>query len=442
MARPGNPFSARAVLILLAAGTAAFLLLLYAIGAGWDDGNEGMMRNGHARSNGLNGYAALVDLVERRGHTVHLASSKEELTDASPVMASGDHRVAQSLLVMTPSHDADAAEIWQIINDRRHTGPTILVVPKWAAMAAPQTALSLSKRGWVMLVSSHVPEWASELDGIAGLTIEPGKDAGWRGLGLSGAFPEPETIQHMAAADLVPLVVTGKNGAPVAAYWDNYGSYPMLEDAAGVGPHADDDVDENLWPLVIVSEPDLMNNYGLADPKRAELAMDLIETTMDGYEIDIAFDLYTAGLARNDNLLTLAIKPPFLAATLCLLFAALVIAWRGMLRFGPPVAEALTAVMGKRQLARNGAALVVRARRIHLLGPPYANMVSQRMANALGIREPDPQLRDVAIAWAMEQRGHGRDYSSAAEALHRARTPTELLRAAAALRKVERTLDK
>lgn len=441
MARASNPFSARAVLILLAAGSAAFLLLLYAIGAGWDADN-GIVRNGHARSNGLNGYAALVDLVERRGHKVHLTGSKEELTDASPGTETGNHRVAQSLLVMTPSHDADAEEIWQIVNDRKHIGPTILVVPKWAAMANPQTALTLSKRGWVILLSANAPEWASELGEIADLKIGAVKSPNWLGLGHEGALPAPDTVQNMAAPGIVPLIVTGDENTQLAGYWDNYGSYPMLEDAAGVAPHDDDDIDENLWPLVIVSEPDLLNNYGMADQQRAMAAIDLIETTMDGYDIDVAFDLYTAGLTSNDNLLTLAIKPPFLAATLCLLFAALVIAWRGMLRFGPPVAEALTAVMGKRQLARNGAALVVRARRIHLLGPPYANMVSLRMANALGIREPDPHLRDAAIARAMEQRGHGQEYSSAAEALHRARTPTELLRAAAALRKVERTLDK
>ncbi len=437
MARANNPFSTRGALVLLVAGSAAFLLLLYAIGAGWD-GDEGGVRNGHAQSDGLNGYSALAALLERRGHSVHVTSDKRDLMNSGD----GSSTIAQSLLVMTPSHDADPEEIWEIINERRYIGPTILVLPKWIAIPAEAPGLSLVNKKWVELTAPSAPEWSSEFTGLTDFRIIPDKFSDWHGLGLSGKFPVPQSIQRSSSPDLVPLITAGEHGAVVASYWDNYGSYPMLEQAANVGPHPDENIDEDLWPLVIVSEPDLMNNYGFADQKRAELALSLIDTTIDGYDLDIAFDLYTAGLGRSDNLLTLAFKPPFLAATLCLLFAALVIAWRGVLRFGPPLAEATNAVMGKRQLARNGAGLVVRARRIHLLGPPYATMVSIRMAAALGIRESDPHARDAAIARTMEQRGHGNEYTTAAEALHRARTPNELLRAAAALRKVERTLNR
>lgn len=59
--------------------------------------------------------------------------------------------------------------------------------------------------------------------------------------------------------------------------------------------------------------------------ERAQLAEKIILATMDDYDMTITFDLTLNGLGESKNLLTLAFEPPFLAATLCLLFAALVI---------------------------------------------------------------------------------------------------------------------
>ena len=96
--------------------------------------------------------------------------------------------------------------------------------------------------------------------------------------------------------------------------------------------------------------------------------------------------------------------------------------------------------MGKRQLARNGGGLVARAKRLHLLGPPYAALVAQRLASALGVREADPDAREAAIARTLASRGLAADYVERADALRRARHPAELLRAASAMRIIERTV--
>jgi hypothetical protein len=238
-------------------------------------------------------------------------------------------------------------------------------------------------------------------------------------------------------ASLIPLV-TDERDDLLAGYLNDDGDYPMLDDASGYAPS--DDIDTSLWPVVVVVDPDLMNNYGLADRRRAELAYAIADATLNHGYVPIVFDLTAAGLGRSENLLTLAFQPPFLAATLCLILAALVIAWRGFLRFGPPVAEAPALAMGKRQLARNGGGLVARARRLHLLGSPYAALVAARLAAALGIRETDPQAREAAIARTLATRGLAPDYIERADALRRARKPAELLRAASALRTIERTV--
>jgi len=431
MSRSASPFSPRTLLAVLAVGAAAFLLLLYAIGAGWDGSRD---RNGgaHAAANGLNGFAGLVRLLEEQGHEVSLSRSEARLDD-------------EGLLVLTPQHGADGEAIAEIISARRYVGPTLLILPKWVAMSADQIPGVEAEPGWVLLGSAVEPEWLKSVEGLEDAEAETGEHSKWKGLGLAGALPDPENgLALMAAsvktsewASVLPLV-TDEDGDLVAGYLNDGGIYPALDEAAGYDPS--EDGDEDLWPVVIVAEPDLLNNYGLADRRRAQASLALINAMIEDYELDIVFDLTAAGIARSENLLTLAFQPPFLAATLCLLLAALVIAWRAFRRFGPPVAEAPALAMGKRQLARNGGGLVARAKRLHLLGPPYATLVAARLAEALGIREADPQAREAAMARVLAARGLAADYTERADALRRARHPNELLRAASALRSIERTV--
>jgi hypothetical protein len=122
------------------------------------------------------------------------------------------------------------------------------------------------------------------------------------------------------------------------------------------------------------------------------------------------------------------------------LLAALVIAWRAARRFAPPVAEEPELVTGKRQLARNSAALIERAKRLHLLGPPYAAIVSTRLAARLNIRETDPDAREAAVGRVLAAREVPGDFAGRMAALRQARRASDLLRAAGALWTIERTV--
>ena len=93
MTRATSPFGPRTLLAVLAVGAAAFLLLLYAIGAGWD-GSKDQNGGAHAAANGLNGFAGLVRLLEEQGYEVSLSRSTARLDD-------------EGLLVLTPQHGAD-----------------------------------------------------------------------------------------------------------------------------------------------------------------------------------------------------------------------------------------------------------------------------------------------------------------------------------------------
>ncbi|MDB5723798.1 MAG: hypothetical protein JWQ16_552, partial [Novosphingobium sp.] len=100
--RNTNPFSVRGVLALVVFGAAVFVALLWMIGAGMTapSGNNG---GAHAAGKGLTGYAALVKLLEQRGHKVSLSRSEATLDDPG-------------LLILTPPADAKGADIAKIVN--------------------------------------------------------------------------------------------------------------------------------------------------------------------------------------------------------------------------------------------------------------------------------------------------------------------------------------
>ncbi len=420
MSRVGNPFRPGVVLAVLAVGALAFLLMLYSIGQGWTGDEE---RNGgeHAGSTSLNGFAALAGLVEDSGYQIELSRSRASHDD-------------YGLLVLTPPLFGDPAELTAIIEDRRENGygPTLVILPKWVAMPVPEAMQEEAEAedGWVYLMDVNSPFWFNQLGFAEGGELAIGATKGWNGLGMSGALPDTAQVQALAkqpSLEMFPLVL------------DSEGDVLAAEVSAA---YAGDEYGGEPWPTLVVFEPDLMNNYGMADEDRARLALSLIETSLDSdTAMPVIFDLTLSGLGASENLLTLAFAPPFLAATLCLLLAALVIGWRAFRRFGPPVAEAEAMARGKRQLARNGAALVARVKRFNLLADPYAALMGKRIGDALGVREVQPEARAAAIDAALIRRGYeGAGFSERAQILRSATRPRDIIRAAGALKSIERTL--
>ena len=454
MSRASSPFNPRTVLGLLAVGAAAFLLFLYALGAGWTGGDRSS-GSGHAASKALNGYAAFYQLLDKRGFDVSLSRSNSKLD-------------SNSLLVLTPPHFVDGDALAKLIAKRRTEGPTLLILPKWFGIDASQISnIKGAKKGWVLLSDAASPDWVDKI-GIKDLALAIGKAPRWHAEGKSGAMPTPDQVQTVLGPGLSGLVRT-ESGVDLVAYRDDGGYYKLLENWADRTPRdpaalaqakpqavklevvdetgqSDDESDydpaDDYWPLVIVADPDLVNNAGMANAERARVAVELVDATLDGYDLPIVFDLTLPGLGAHENLLTLAFEPPFLAATLTLLLAALVIGWRGFVRFGPARATRPGLAGGKAQLARDGATLVERARRLALVGPPYAALVARRLGRALGVPERSPpEARNAAIARALERRGEDRNaFAVASEALRQARRPAELLRAALAMNSLERTL--
>ncbi|MGX7951618.1 DUF4350 domain-containing protein [Tsuneonella sp. HG249] len=419
-------FNPRTVLAVIVFGAVAFLAMLWFIGQG-DTGPGPENGQAHAAGHGLTGYAGLADLLQKQGHSVSLSRTPARFGD-------------EALLILTPTMSADPDDIIEVIEGRRYQGPTLLILPKWFAAPLPPGTKD-GRGGWVSLISAQTPPWAGELDDALEMdvsieTLAESTIPDWRGTGeLAGRLPDRSRVQALRDG-LWAGVVRDSSGRDLVAYTDDDGCYPVLDTAAGYDTPDEQDCDGRRWTVMVVFEPDILNNYGLAERNRAMLAARLVDIAREGQDIPVIFDLTLAGLGGQRNLLTLAFAPPFLAATLCLIAALVAVGWRAFGRFGPPFAEVPEIAFGKTQLASNSAGLVRRSRRYHLLARPYAGLVGRRLAAVLGLRGSDASAIDAALA----RRPDELSYSALVARLEQSRGANETLRAAHALYTLERTL--
>lgn len=428
MSSAASPFSPQAVIGLIVGGFILFVLLLWMMGTGAGGGstNDG---GAHVGGRGLNGYAALASFAEKRGYSVTRSRNEGGLKKPG-------------ILVLTPPHMIDAEDVNKIISQRRYVGPTLIILPKW--LAAPVSANAPNARkGWVTLAGARAPNWHGVLDDVSISLDRDGKrtSSTWSSHNLSGPLPQNTQILSGWGKRVVPLVETGDSGRTLAGYVADNGYYPRLEAVALKDP-AELGEDEERYPIVIVFEPDLLNNYGMNNPANAQLAAELFAAMDDDKSKSISFDLTQNGHGRSTNLLTLAFTPPFLAATICLLIAAVAAGWRALIRFGPPRTADRAIAFGKRTLVSNSAGLIRRSHRLYLIAAPYADAARDRLARALGLpRMTDAHATEEAIDRALAARDpNAPTFSQISANLRSARRADDMVKAAREIHSLERKL--
>ncbi|MBA4354393.1 MAG: hypothetical protein C0409_06840 [Novosphingobium sp.] len=425
MSAAPSPFPRSTVIGMLLVGALAFVALLWFLGN--NTGGSGNNGGAHVGGHGLNGYAAIARMLESEGLDVVRQRNRRAI-ETQP-----------GLLILTPPAEADGKEIAKVVLARRYVGPTIVVTPKWLAVGAKAKQ---AKRGWVQTVGTTAPQWEGFADNVSveigTATSAPAR--GWKVGARRGQLPDDRQVEAGSGKGLVPIVNAG-NGKVLAAWMDDEGYYPALNTLAGIDPNYGGE-DEDIYPVVLVFEPDLLDNWGLADKATALLARDLILATADNRSQPFAFDMTFNGFGANRNLLTLAFEPPLLAATLCLLLAALAVAWRAFHRFGPSLQGAPEIANGKAALVANSAGLIRRAGRVHLVATPYADAARERLAIALGLPRGKPADEiERLIDAAQDRRGlPGPRFSTAAAHLRAARKPHDLTRRAAVIHQIEKDL--
>lgn len=351
-------FSPLVVALMLAVGVLGFIGT-FVLGAYAPDLGSGRNGGAHALSNAATGYAGLVGLLEGMGR--------------EPRIVRGAGQLGQDeLVVLTP--ERGATPIGPAV-DPRPNKPTLMVLPKWS------TVTDRERRGWVR-VTSAIPRF--EPEGVMapghkftvrrrpgrGITLrtEPGVPAELR-------LPSPRPVQAITA--YAPPVETDEDGGRYG--YDRL--VPLVTDGRGgivLGRFAG-------RPFYVLADPDLLSNHGIADLARARAAVALLDHVAGGEARGVAFDVTLNGLGAKRSILKLAFEPPFLAMTLSVAAALLLVGWRAVTRFGAPARPERAMAFGKRALLDNTAALVRKARREASLGRRYADAVRARARDLFGV---------------------------------------------------------
>lgn len=437
--RATAPFGRTGAALFVLIGIVGFVALLWSLGNSMDQPSAPAPVQLSGTDRGFDGYAAMASYLEKRGYSVVPLDRRELLTQPG-------------VLVLAPAHVTDLAQLARNVDTHRHFGPAIVIMPKWIQVGEAQEVTAGTDKGeMVAPLDPRAPQWPGWHDEIT-LDLYPMRDGpvpgGWQGLGVKGRLPFTDRVISATGDDLVPLVEDTFTGRILAAYIADGGNYPRLRAAAGTLGHAPRrGAGQDLYPLILVFEPDLLNNWGFSHIEASQLAERMIDSALDGQERRVVFDRTITGFASRPpmpqrNLLKEAFRPPFLAATICLILAAMVAFWRALNRFGPPLLVTRSIAFGKRALVANAAGLIQRARRLHLLGPPYADATRDRLVRALALpARLEPAQAEAAIDRALAVRApQAEPFSTAAARLRAARRPLDLLRAARLIHSLERTL--
>jgi hypothetical protein len=373
---------------VVAVGILAFIAMLV-LGAYAPDLRSGRNGGSHALSNAATGFSGLVRLAEATGRNPEIVRTVATLGEE------------EALVVATPENGAD--DLSELLR-RRGPRPTLLVMPKW------ETLGDRLHPGWVKTSGLRPPDDPGRLlapqrpievtrhraGGAALKTVPPEAPP-------QLSFHAPGVLQTMTGKGLTPLV-TDDEGRLVVAQVDNSRLY-------------------------ILSDPDLLDNRGMADLHQAAAALALLDYLNATGAEAVLFDVTLNGLGRSKSPLKLAFDPPFLATTLALAAAMLLAGLHGLGRFGAPRPPQRALAFGKAALVDNAAALVRKARRQAALGARYAELVRARAAAAFGA---PARLQGSALDAYLDGLG-GRRFSELAAAAAEAGDRDQLLGAAQAL---------
>jgi len=388
-----NPFNAKLVFGLVAAGLAAFAALVFLVAFGNRIGPIHDSR-APALSVAATGFKGLVTLTGHFRETREISSQADLETED---------------LVIVALDPRNRPEDVQRLLDLRRDKATLIIMPKWL------TVPDRDHRAWVRPIGPGAGPIGAEQVGTEQNKIETRVTSAAPGALAAGhdfldglRVPVPASPQTVRGEGLRPLLTLPDGG--------------MLIARIGAQPH------------YLAADPDLFDNMGLHDPAQARAALQLIEAFGFRAGGPVAFDLTVYGLADDSspNLLRTLLEPPFLAMTLALLIAAILAGLHGAFRFGQARREERAIAFGKAALVENSAGLIRIAKRETRLGGAYAELVRQ---DAARLTAAPPLLQGEALDAYLDRltRGDSPPFSALAARLLAARDKTELVAAARAL---------
>ena len=301
---------------------------------------------------GHHGLAELLDelevpvIVSRHGSAAKVKDGL--LIVAEPVVPPGDAQAAAALRALVTSAPR-----------------TLVVLPKWYGAPDPE-----QKRWLEDVALLEVPEVQAVLDAL-----------GSQSRVVRGA-PSPATIDEegLGAPDL--------QASPDQAL-------AQLTTGDDETVHGDEARALVSWITVddstvyLVSDPDVLNNAGLARPGNARFAVTLIERLREGGPVVIDETLH--GFGEEPSLWKALFRFPLAVISLHVLLLAGLVLWAGVGRFGPARVAAPPLGAGKAYLVRNTAALLrVAGHHGHALERYFASALDAVKAELHAPRELSP----------------------------------------------------
>jgi len=329
-------FRLRTIAIIIAVSVISFGALMTLMAWGPDLQNKD--RSGaHAYSSSALGYAGLIKLLQFEDRTVNISRTTRML---------GDH---SGLIVLAPGNASSKIE-----NELPLYGPMLIILPKWTGRAdliRPEwykdTSLRSNYQAETIMQYFDTNAEIKQVDAPNTVTLGDVK--------FSPVFEEKLQLIKSKALE---IIISAPGGALLA--WD-----------------ADNDI-------YFLSDPDLANNFGLANPDNARLMLSIIKSIDTTPDAPILFDATLNGFERSTNLLKIMLGIPFLGATLTFLAGVFLLGWGACVRFGAPERDAPAFASGKQALADNTAGLFSVTHREAQMAPGYLALSRKAVTKALG----------------------------------------------------------
>ncbi len=332
-----NPFSASVVFAILTISVIAFgaVLVLSAWAPDLRDKNKA---GPHPYSTSALGYNGLFQLLESQGQTVTISRSERQLENRQSGLM---------IITLTPWMD-------NAIEDLNLSGPALIVLPKWTGRTSftnPRKQIDTS-----FAAASYVNDLIRVFDEDAEIgRIEPIRTVKTP---FGKHQPKPDVKLQIIQSDNLETIIAAGDGALLAKLYYN--------------------------DIYILSDPDMLNTFGLAEFDNARFTSALINWLQDQPDTPIILDASLHGFEISQNPLKMAFDIPFIGATLTAFAAALMLGWAAAIRFGSPERDKRIFALGKQALADNSAGLVTMARRETHMAPGYLALTRKRVAKDIG----------------------------------------------------------
>jgi len=346
-------------ILLIGIGTMAFIAIFVLIG--WSSDLSSKDRAGdHPYSTSALGYAGLVEMLESVGQEVRISQfeSTREAVDG--------------LLILTiPEYGFARRERFDL---EMVSEPALYVLPKWTGYRDPK------RPAWQVetepMPRARVRDLAAQFD--SDVQVWRVRNPGPLNTRFGTASPDFEHAMQVLESDSLEAVIKTPAGALVS-------KLPGRE-------------------VYVLSDPDLLNTFGLARRENARLALGLIEGLKYDPEQRVTLDATLHGFARSQNLLRAIFDQPFLGATLIALATIALIGWSASIRFAPPLSDRPLPSFGKQALAESSAGLISMAGREGQMAGPYRRVVQRSLARDLGLPEHMPEAAFAAAADRLSRR--------------------------------------